>query len=262
MVLLLGPIQAQRTGTVVEFWSKSFPDTKNLPALVYWLGRSHLGLFNYFWQPFGLVLLCLAVLGSVCYSRTDRRPELVLLNLPVFMALVASFLHRWPFGGNQHMVFAGPMVFLLVAEGVEALRHRLASWRPSIAWAFVAVLLLPGILEATYRIGFPRLRHEVRPVVEFVQNHRQRCDQFLVFDPATVEFYAGRDLFNAPGEPSVSSRVWFIASGSRRKGFPAPAQDMLDRLSDQRPQLRGIEEYGAVAYLFGPARSPGEPRLP
>lgn len=260
--LLSGPIQAQRTGTVVEFWAKSFPDTNSLPALVYWLGRSHLRLFNYFWQPFGVVLLSLGVLGSVRCWRTGRQPELLLISLPVCMALAASFLQRWPFGGNQHMVFAAPMVYLIVAEGIEALRHRLVIWRPSVAWLFVGVLLLPGLLEATYRIGYPRLRHEVRPVVEFVQRYRQPGDQFLVFDPATVEFYAGCDLLNTPGELNASNRVWFIASGSRRKGFPAPTQEVLDRLSDQRLQLRTIEEHGAVAYLFGPARSPGEPRLP
>ena len=49
LVLLLGPIRAQLSEEMLGFWAKSFPDTSSLAALVYWLGRSHLGLFNYFW---------------------------------------------------------------------------------------------------------------------------------------------------------------------------------------------------------------------
>jgi hypothetical protein len=250
--VLLGPIQAQRTETVVTFWAKGFPDTHSLPALMFWLGRVFLGLFNYFWQPLGAVLLILGILGAAAYRRTGRHTELMCLVFPVFMALAASFLHRWPFGGNQHMVFAAPAVFVLVAEGTEVLRRRLSRWPEWAGWVFVALLLLPGAADAGYRIVSPRLRHEVRPVVEFVQKHRQPGDQFLVFDPATVEFYAGRDILNAPGQPDASARVWFIASGSRQKGFPTQAQDVLDGLSAKRSQLRAIEPYGAAAYLFGP----------
>jgi hypothetical protein len=260
--LLLGPIEAQRTQTIVTYWAKGFPDTHSLPALVYWLGRSYLGLFNYFWQPFGVVLVALGALGGVRYWRTGRRPEVLLISLPVCVALAASFLHRWPFGGNQHMVFAAPAGLVLVAEGTEALRNRLSHWRGWAGWAFVVSLLLPGVADAGYRIVSPRLRHEVRPVVEYVQEHRQSGDHFLVFDPATVEFYAGRDLLSTPGEPDGPARVWFVAGGSRQKGFPAQAQEVFNRLSARRQELRAIEAYGAAAYLFGPERRPGETPVP
>ena len=257
LVLLLGPIRAQLSEEMLGFWAKSFPDTSSLAALVYWLGRSHLGLFNYFWRPFGGVLIPLALLGGVRWWRTDRRPELLCLWLPVLMALAASFLHRWPFGGNQQMVFAAPAALLLAAEGIESLRRRLTRWHALAGWTVVVCLLLPGLADAAYRISTPRLRHEVRPVIEFVQRHLQPADQFLVFIPAEFEFYTGRDFRNTSVEPDPSARVWVIVGGSRSKGLPLPAQALLDRLVRRRPELQAIEEYGAAAYLFGPERGPG-----
>ena len=255
LVLLLWPIRAQLTGTLVGFWAKSFPDTRSLAGLLYWLVRSHIGVFNYLWQPVGGVLLPLAVLGGVCCWRTDRRPELLCLWLPVLMALAASFLHRWPFGGNQQMVFAAPAALLLAGEGIESLRRRLTRWHARVGWIVVASLLLPGLVDAAYRIGTPRLRHEVRPVIEFVQRHLHPGDQLLVFCAAEVAFYTGRDFRNASVEPDPSARVWLIGTGVGSDRYPA--QGLLDQLRARRPRLRVIEEYGAAAYLFGPERGPG-----
>jgi hypothetical protein len=171
------------------------------------------------------------------------------------VALAASFVHRWPFGGNQHMVFAAPAALLLAAEGIEAVRGRLAHWRPSAGWITVTILLLPGVVNAAYRIGAPRQRHEVRPVIEFVQRHLHPGDQLLVFCPAEVAFYTGRDFRNASVEPDPSARVWLIGTGVGSDRYPA--QGLLDQLRARRPRLRVIEEYGAAAYLFGPERGPG-----
>jgi hypothetical protein len=253
--LLLGPIRAQLSGDMLGFWAKSFPDTSGFAALVYWLGRSHLGLFDYFWRPFGGVLVALALLGGVRCWRTGRRAELLCLGLPVLVALAASFVHRWPFGGNQHMVFAAPAALLLAGEGTETLRLRLIRWRWWAGWTCVALVMLPGIADAAYRILSPRQRHEVRPVIEFVQRHLHPGDQLLVFCPAEVAFYTGRDFRNASVEPDPSKRVWFIATGVGSDRFSA--RGLLDQLRATRPRLRVKEEYGAAAYLFGPERGLG-----
>ena len=50
--------------------------------------------------------------------------------LPIALSLVASFLGRWPFGGNQHMVFAAPAVLLLAAEGIAAVAE--SAPRPAV----------------------------------------------------------------------------------------------------------------------------------
>jgi hypothetical protein len=207
-------------------------------------------LFNYFWQPLGAALIALAVLGGSSVWRHARRVELGVLTVPVLLALIASFLHRWPFGGNQHMVFAGPAVLVLVGEGMESMRGRLTQWRWWAGWATVTLLLAPGIGGAMYHVVVPRQRHEVRQVIEFVQQHRAPEDQLLVLCPAEFEFYTGREQRSAPAEPNPSARVWFIATHAG--GGPFPRQDLLDRLSTRRERLLASEEFGAAAYLFAP----------
>lgn len=251
--LLLASIQAQLSGGLLSFWTRSFPDTNSASALIYWFGRSLLGLFNYFWQPLGLALILLALLGGASVWRKARRTELLLLTVPVLLALIASFLHRWPFGGNQHMVFAAPAVLVLVGEGMESARERLARWRWWAGTTGVALLMLPGLADAVYHVAVPRWRHEVRPVISFVQQHQQPGDQLLVLCPAEFEFYTGRSARSAPAEPVPGARVWFIATRSGGGSFPS--QDVLDRLAARRRRLLAIEEHGAAAYLFAPEAS-------
>ncbi len=192
---------------------------------------AHLGLLNYPWRYLEAVLLALALLGGVSFWRTGRQPELLCLWLPALMALAAAFLHRWPFGGNQHMVFSAAAALVLVAEGTEALCLRLARWRWWSGWTCVTLLLLPGVADAAYRILSPRQKYELRPVIEFVQRYLQPGDQLLVFDPAAVEFYTGRDFRKASVEPNPIASVWVISIHNGYKRSTFTAQDVLDRMS-------------------------------
>jgi len=245
--LLLVPIHAQLSTALLDFWDGAFPDTRSLPALAYWVGRALLGFFNYFWQPLGLVLIAFAAFGCVCWWRSGRRTELGLLGVPVILAFAASWVQRWPFGGNQHMVFAAPAVYLLVGEGIEEFWARTTG---RLRAAVLVLMFLPGMLTATYRIAVSRQRHEVRPVIEFVERHRESGDQLLVFCPAEAEFYTGRNFRAAPADPDPSARVWFVATRSGERPFPA--QVILDGLDARRRRLQVIETFGAAAYLFGP----------
>lgn len=248
--LLLVAVQPQLSGGLLSFWTRSFPDTSSAFALIYWLGRSLVGLFNYFWQPLGAALIVLAVLGSISAWCSHRRAELLVLVTPILVALVASFLHRWPFGGNQHMVFAGPAVLILVGEGTERMRIQLMRWRSWAGAMCVVLLLIPGLAGATYHLVVPRWRHEIRPVIASVQQHEQPDDQLLVMCPPEFEFYTGRSVHDAPTEPNPAARVWFIAT--RAEGRTFPSQDLLDRLAARRVRLLAIDEPGAAAYLFAP----------
>lgn len=204
MAALAGPIRAQMSGALLNFWQQGFPDTSGPGWLLWWLARSELGLFNYFYQPLGIVLIALAPVGAARLWRSGRRLELMLLWMPVAISLAAAFAHRWPFGGNQHMVFAAPAVLITVGEGAEAVRARLLALAPLPAAAFVVLLMTAGLSEATWRIASPRLRHEVRPVLEFADRHRQPEDRFLVTCRPEVDFYTGGELLRYPpaGDPS------------------------------------------------------------
>lgn len=254
--LLLKPILAQRSEYVLGFWSSRFPNTASLSALTAWIGRAFLGLFNFFWQPFGAILIVLTVLGAIQFLRRRCAIELSVLWLPVGMSLAASFAHAWPFGGNQHMSFAAPAVLLVAAEGLEEARRRLSSRWPNTGEVLLVLLLAPGVGNALYRIGVPRLRHEMRPVIEFVRNYQEAGDQLFVFCPAEFEYYVGHKAPEIPAKPDPCRRVWIVTAQSRSRTFLR--QDLYWRLSRRRPRVLAREEYAAAAYLFDAERCSGE----
>jgi len=251
--MLLGPIQAQTTDDLVTYWIDAgrFPNRSSVLAVIKWVGSSHIDLVHFFWRP-GWLTTFLVILGGAHLWRTGRRSEFLLLILPVAMGLAAAFLHRWPFG-ERLMAFAAPVVLMLAAVGLERLRLRLAFFHPLLGWIFVAAILLPGMVNAAFHMAYPRVRHEFRPVMQYVTRHQRPDDHFSVFAPAEVEFYTGRDFRKGSLEAASSARVWFIATRKGyQKEFPSPAQDLLDRLIARRPRLAAVEEFGAAAYLFGP----------
>ena len=253
---LLGAIRAQRSSAVLQFWTGAFPDTAGALAATVWLGRALVALFDYFWQPFGGVLLLLALLAAAAVWRSDRRPLLAILWLPVGLALAASPLHWWPFGGNQHMVFAAPAVLLLVGEGIEIARHRLEPRHPRLTRCALAVLLAPGLLGALHHLVVPQQRHEMRPVIAFMQARLDPGDQLAVFDPATFEFYTGRDLRGALPAFDAGRRVWVITPRGMDGSLHPDVRAFVDSLSRARPRVTMLEVHGAAAYLFGTAVDP------
>jgi hypothetical protein len=249
---LIAPVMAQRSGAVVDFWADAFPDLTQPLSSLAWLIRAIVGLFDYFWQPFGAVMLLGAALAVPVWWRSARGP-LALLWLPVLLSLCAAAARWWPFGGNQHMVFAVPAVLILAAEGIELARRRAADRDPRLAAAALLILLAPAVLGAFYRVAVPRQRHAMRPVIEYAMAREQPGDGLAVFDPATFAFYSGRDARALPATFGDRQRVWVITPRSKRGELHPDVARLIAELEHSRPRLEIHEAYGAAAYLFGPA---------
>ena len=283
-LVLIAPIRAQRSGAVVDFWSRAFPDTSSPFASAVWFARAVVALFAYFWQPFGGIVLLLALLAFPLYWRSSatnaqratptaerrhaqRRPILFLLWLPIALALLASALHAWPFGGNQHMAWAAPAVLLLAGDGLAIAFAQLAVRHRRLAWGAAALVLAPGMIGALYHLVVPRYRHELRPVIDFMRQRSAPGDALAVFDPATFQFYTGRDLRAAPLPAASAPRVWVITPRSPQGDLHPNVQRIVEHLAHERPRLAGLEVHGAAAYLFGArltgresiSRGPGVP---
>jgi hypothetical protein len=247
-LILLPTLHAQSGAGLIEFWKNSFPDPTDPVRMAIWLGRSVLGLFNYFWQPLGLVVLLVAGLGIAQVCQFGSRAAFVMLWIPVGLSLLAAFVHRWPFGGNQHMVFAAPAVLLTVAVGIESVRTRLIS-KPVWSGLIVAAFLIPPSAAAAYHLIVPRYRHEARSAIEFYQANRLPDDGVSVQCVAEFEFYAPGVRGRAAESPVPTKRLWIITTGSGAKGFD---HTEIAKLAPNRPYLDGLQVYGAGAYLFGP----------
>jgi len=138
---------------------------------------------------------------------------------------------------------------------MESTRQRLSSWHPNAAGAFVTLLVLPATAICVYRLGAPRYRHELRPVIEFVQRHAKPSDTLLVLDPATFAFSPAATFANQSPQPPADTSVWVITPWSRHGDSPLEA--IVQDLQVRRKRLDAYESAGAAAFLFGPERAAG-----
>jgi hypothetical protein len=145
---LLGPGSGMRV-----FWEFAFPATWfDVPG---WMLRRLASLFGnpmHFDTPFGptvsaLIGAVLALIGAV--SLASRQPVwLVRLVGPIALAMVAGLLRAYPFHGRL-LLFLVPALYLLLAEGLDAIARRVpGTWGPRLLVA--AALAWPVGLAALH----------------------------------------------------------------------------------------------------------------
>ncbi|MBI1918954.1 MAG: hypothetical protein HYS12_30050 [Planctomycetes bacterium] len=191
LLLVLGPARAQHDDTIMIPWRGFFPEWDRPWSVPSWAVVSSLEIVRYCLRPLGQLLLVPALLGAIHFARGGRRGLVVLLVVPVLLALVASCLHRYPYGPARVMVYATPAIVLLIAAGTLAaftwLRRRA---RLGVALLVVA-LVIPGI-EALRVVWSPWPRADVPGAAAWIAARRQADDRVLGND--WTHHYYFRDL--------------------------------------------------------------------
>ena len=141
--------------------------------------------------PFALAGLAplAALIGSFALWRTGKRVAAVMFVGPFGLLLIASMLRAYPFGGRTS-AFLIPGAIIVIANGI------VWTWRAStspmvrtIVAAATATILLPPLRDAA---AIPYDREELRPVVQYVVQHRRDGDAVYVYYGALqpMEYYA------------------------------------------------------------------------
>lgn len=161
-----------------------------------------------------LVSLALASLGAVSLLGRDRRLALLLIA-PFAVVLIASALQRYPLK-DRFMLFLIPFAILLMAEGFRAIYWLAAKWKPGFAALLSGALALAVIWQIaplTYEKAVSGAKEDIRPVMEYIAEHRLPGDILYVFprtDPV-FHYYApfyGLDTGNVlVGADSTRKRV-------------------------------------------------------
>jgi hypothetical protein len=165
-----------------EYWNGTFMP---LPPWRDW------GWFRDTWRsviagPIGLPInstIALVALGSI--SIWARRWEFgLVLLLPILWTLAASALRKYPFA-DRLLLFVTPIMFLIVAEGIGrtcSLLNRFTRLPPiglAVALAILAKVAITPVYQAT--ILKPRLREEIKPIMSYLSDHRQKSDVVYVY---------------------------------------------------------------------------------
>jgi len=192
-----------------QYWETYFMPFPPLSfEQIKWYTTTFFRIFEY---PGGLKLTGLAALGFLCgcYSLSGKQKDkLFILILPIFVTLIASTFHKYPFGGRL-ILFLAPVLILCIAQGIVYIQEKLGVANRFIYVLIIVFLFLQPCLSAGQYLMKPRTVEEIRSVVEYLAQHKQNDDLVYIYYGAEKGFayYAPRFRLNPQTAiPGIKSR--------------------------------------------------------
>jgi hypothetical protein len=214
-----------------------------------------------------------------CYALYKlNRPRLAALLLPFFLTLVASALHKYPFG-SRLILFLAPAVILLMAEGAALVLTTTRS-RPVIGVTLLVLMFLHPVMWDGYYVVHPRYESEIKPCMAYLQQHRRPGDVIYVYyraEPAFT-FYAPRYGLDFPacctvgvdsrydwngyekdlGRLAGNKRVWIIFAHIYNWVNVDDEDLFLHFLNNLGTQVDSLHSSGSVLYLYDLSEPPAD----
>jgi hypothetical protein len=210
LLLLLGPIHAQRDDRLLDCWSDMFPDWQHPGRVPGWLIVRTTEVFRYAYEPVGNVLIIAALVGIATLWRQGHRRLLVFLLAPLTLAVLAAMLGQYPYGASRVMVFATPAILLLMAAGfpeilawllkqtgrcgpenqepriegrgeysVLSTQYGFRSLFSIFCSAFIVLAILFPVSQAAYRVVCPWIRADSARASALVRDRYQVGDRVV-----------------------------------------------------------------------------------
>ncbi len=173
LVLYFLCIRHQHDPYLFSFWAEDMADYSRPWTIPWFILRESYRLCEVPYRAIGPITAILVLAGGWFLWKTGRRQALGVLVGPVLMTIIAACLRQYPYHGGRVTVFLLPGVFMMIGFGLEAIRqYAPIPWRQG--WFLPGLLmLLLGAGEASYRIFVPAGRSHIRPVVQYVREHRR-----------------------------------------------------------------------------------------
>jgi len=220
----------------------------------------------------------LGLIGGLSLLYRDRNFAILVIS-PFLIAFIASALQKYPLK-DRFMLFLVPFVLILIAEGLGNIYRAVARWHIGSARAVYALaafaMVFSPVVNAFKLFLSPYNRSDIKPVMEYVAEHRQEDETLYVYhssEPAFV-YYAplygiegGEVLigFDTPRKKAAlqgffrdakslrgRERVWFIFSDIVDcGGCEGDMQSFyVDYLNEFGTMLDSVHKVGANAYLY------------
>jgi hypothetical protein len=258
---------------LTAYWAQSFMP---MPPWCNWSWFSNT-LINLFEKdlelPFVSISAVLLLIGLISVLLRKWTIGLVLI-LTIITTLVASGLRKYPFVGRL-ILFLVPIIFLLIAEGIERIRSTLANYNQfvaSFATAALTLLLLAQlVVSAINGLKNPDMHEHIRPIVEYVNHNKRSTDIVYLYYGAKPAFlyyapfygFKGSDFrvgVSARSEPEKylkdidtlrgNARVWFVFSHNYNWGKVDEKMYYLVYLNKIGNKIDEFDVPGAAVYLY------------
>ncbi|KPJ72549.1 hypothetical protein AMJ52_05960 [candidate division TA06 bacterium DG_78] len=204
--LLTLEILSTNQGLIEGFQNSFMPLPPQSFVDVQWFGYVFLRMFK---NPLGFSFfeLPLAVVSCIigCIIMFIKKKKILLfLILPILCALIASGFKKYPFEGRL-LLFSAPLMFLVIAEGIEVIRMIVSQKSSVVGIILVIVLLFQPVVLAGYHVIKPRAPEELRPVVKYLKNNYRKSDTIYVYYAAVKAYRYYADRFNLSQHDYVMS---------------------------------------------------------
>jgi hypothetical protein len=135
--------------------------------------------------------MLLAVVGLAALI-VRQRPLGLLVIAPLPLALLAAFLHKYPFV-DRVTLYVVPIMTLLVAGGIDELWGEQGFGRAGMALLASAILIGPAVCRVGYDSRWPRGREESEQAYQWVRKNWRDGDALMLSTYAAWSFdhYAG-----------------------------------------------------------------------
>ncbi len=261
-----------RSKDFLDAWQHSFmPLPPTSLGEIKWFGYVFLRIFKF---PIGLSIyeLFLAVLSFIigCFVMFYKKKATVfILLLPILLTLIASGFRKYPFEGRL-LLFITPSMVLIISEGIDFICRKTSQGSRFVGITLVSILLVYPICFAGYRVIKPRAPEELRPVMDYVNEHYEPGDVIYVYYASinAFKYYASRFNYTDNYIPGIEARtnwanyysdlknlrgnrrVWIMLSHITKDYGTNEEELFVSYLDILGTQLDAFRAPGASTYLY------------
>jgi hypothetical protein len=240
IILVLGPIRAQRSADLVSYWQHigHYPPWSRWWFVPWWTINSTLEIGRYCYKPAGQVFALLAAIGGFRLCRRHGRELVSTMLLPVIISLCGSLAGLCPYGGSRLYIYAAPAYFLMLASSIPPVLAWLATKSQLARLGGRLLLVLPALMGAYHAIG-PLTRPDCQEPADYVLRCRHQNDLVAANNCESLYYFRCLGSRFIPLNPwpvawphipqprAAHDRLWLIVRGETIRARRATAQNLL-----------------------------------
>lgn len=181
---------------LLSYWDGKFLPLAVRPGTLAWVVHH---FFEFFDKPGGMTATVIAasglagvlyLIGAMALARADWR-LLVALATPLFLAMAASALKKYPFAGRL-LLFAVPAALMLVAYGTAVVASAVGRAVPGGGGLLICAVLLGPLMQTHWQTKVPLHAEDTREILAHAHANWQPGDRAYVFWAAVpaLRYYA------------------------------------------------------------------------
>jgi len=263
-----------RNTFLLDYWDENF-----MPAPPWvdwgWFGTTFKGLIqNQVGIQVSVWLIFILVAAGFFFLFTKNKAYAGMVSLIFVLALFASSLRLYPFGGRLSL-FLVPLLIILISQSIDALEHQMSAsknWNRIIPLVVGLYLLYVPATESLHNFIDPKYYEHIRPHMATLSENWQEGDALYVSYGAApaFRFYAERyglgDVAFQNSEASDYSepsrilshldaldgkpRVWVLITHVYEKGDFNEKDFILNYLDTIGRKKREFRHLGTSVHLF------------